>query len=214
MLLGYIRWTAEGPPIEEQQAALEAAGAEKFWIEGPAPKGKRLSREEAFRQRHFCLKQLRGDAGDILLVYGLDRLGISDTDLTETLLDIASKGVRLRDVRSGKDFPANVHDGLVARELWDAARKQWLIEHTGPARRRRTQTGHLGGKPRVLDDPEKREAVRQIWFNPDLSRAEAERQAGEIVGRPKVSEQTMSREFGERQLSRTRGRPKPVTSTN
>jgi DNA invertase Pin-like site-specific DNA recombinase len=88
MILGYARVSTDGQTLDAQEAALQAAGAERIFAEkisGAVTDRKALARAIATL-----------GPGDLLLVTRLDRLARSTRDLLNVLATIGEKGAGFR----------------------------------------------------------------------------------------------------------------------
>jgi hypothetical protein len=88
MIKGYARVSTDGQTLNAQQAALQAAGAERVFAEKQS--GVKTDRAALAR----CMASL--EPGDTLLVTKLDRLARSTRDLLNTLATIGEAGAGFR----------------------------------------------------------------------------------------------------------------------
>lgn len=95
MIIGYARVSTQDQNLELQLDALIAAGCEQTFQEKIT--GKKKERPEL----NICLKTLR--AGDVLVVWKLDRLARSLKDLVEIISELESKGVGFKSITESID---------------------------------------------------------------------------------------------------------------
>ena len=88
MIIGYARVSTDGQTLDAQQAALQAAGAEKVFAEKVSG---------AVTDRKALAKAIAAlGAGDVLLVARLDRLARSTRDLLKVLDAVGKAGAGFR----------------------------------------------------------------------------------------------------------------------
>lgn len=95
MKIGYCRVSTDDQNPDMQLAALRRAGCKKIFTDKAT--GAHVKRPELTK----CLKALK--AGDILVVWKLDRLGRSLHDLIGMLDDLKTRGVAFRSVTESID---------------------------------------------------------------------------------------------------------------
>nr|WP_223260967.1 recombinase family protein [Hydrogenovibrio crunogenus] len=95
MFVGYARVSTQDQNLELQVDALSKAGCEQTFKEKIT--GKSKDRPEL----SFCLKMLR--AGDVLVVWKLDRLARSLKDLVEIISELEAKGVGFKSLTESID---------------------------------------------------------------------------------------------------------------
>ncbi|BBP45251.1 invertase [Thiosulfatimonas sediminis] len=96
MIIGYARVSTQDQNLELQlDALIAAAGCEQTFQEKIT--GKKKERPEL----NICLKTLR--AGDVLVVWKLDRLARSLKDLVEIISELESKGVGFKSITESID---------------------------------------------------------------------------------------------------------------
>jgi len=95
MFIGYARVSTHDQNLELQLDALEKAGCEQTFQEKIT--GKNKDRPEL----NICLKTLR--AGDVLVVWKLDRLARSLKDLVEIVSELESRGVGFKSLTESID---------------------------------------------------------------------------------------------------------------
>ncbi|AZR82805.1 recombinase family protein [Thiomicrospira sp. S5] len=95
MFIGYARVSTQDQNLELQLDALEKAGCEQTFQEKIT--GKNKDRPEL----NICLKTLR--AGDVLVVWKLDRLARSLKDLVEIISELESKEIGFKSLTESID---------------------------------------------------------------------------------------------------------------
>jgi DNA invertase Pin-like site-specific DNA recombinase len=94
-VLAYARVSTAHQSVDMQVQALEAAGAERIWTEHMS--GGRDDRPELAALLNYAR------AGDVLMVWRLDRLGRSLPHLLTVVADLDSRGVQLRSLTEAID---------------------------------------------------------------------------------------------------------------
>jgi DNA invertase Pin-like site-specific DNA recombinase len=152
MRIGYARVSTLDQNLDLQEDALKAAGCEKIYTDQAG--GTRAERPGLER----ALVDLR--AGDRLVVWKLDRLGLSLKHLIETVPDLRDRGVGSQSVQDAIDTTTG--SGKLVFHVLGA-----LGEFEQDLNRERTVAGlaavrargREGGRPRHLDDEKKRHAA-------------------------------------------------------
>jgi DNA invertase Pin-like site-specific DNA recombinase len=179
VMVGYIRETRYGHTYEEQHAALQDARVEKrlIWAD-------RLKNQKALlapvEQRDGAIKSLR--EGEILVVYGLDKLGTSLRDLADQIAKVAERGATVRDLLIQEELP-DAATTVKAIEMALRAKHAYDTERLGPANAKRRAEGKMGGRPLSLANPNSDavKAARLYWDDPHLSEKRAAQLAGYSV---------------------------------
>ncbi|CAH1693402.1 hypothetical protein BOSEA31B_30042 [Hyphomicrobiales bacterium] len=96
MMIGYARVSTQGQDLDQQRAALGAAGCVRMFEEKAS--GAKRDRPELARM----LDHLR--AGDVVTIARLDRLARSTGDLLRGRLEIKDCGVPCRPLNGGKGW--------------------------------------------------------------------------------------------------------------
>jgi len=185
MQIAYMLETANGDSLADQRTALQSAGVPIIEGHDPVyvdrmPKGRRKRRlAEDLEARLAMVKAVR--SGDVICVAGLERLGVSEDDITAALKDITSLGASVLDVKTGKTY--RFEPALV--ELYQAIRAAGvalLSERTRPGRTSARAMGLMGGRtPRLVGQA--KAAAKADW---------------EVAARHGVSVKTMYNTFGPR----------------
>ena len=106
MKIGYCRVSTDDQNPDLQLTALKRAGCKKIFTDKAT--GVHVKRPELTK----CLKALK--AGDVLVVWKLDRLGRSLHDLIGLLDDLKTRGVAFRSVTESIDTQRR-QDGLCGK---------------------------------------------------------------------------------------------------
>lgn len=168
--IGYARVSTDDQHLDLQRDALTQAGCSVIYEE--AVNGKNAARLELEQ----CRKALR--EGDTLVVWRLDRLGRSLSDLVKTVADLELCGVHF------ESLTEQIETGSAAGKLQFhvfaalAEFERGLIRertHAGLASAR--ARGRLGGRKPKLDDRQVRE-IKALLSDPDVQVAEVARRYG------------------------------------
>ena len=149
MEYGYARVSTDDQKADLQIAALKAAGCRHVFTDtasGAASKRPELTR---------CLASLR--AGDVLVVWKLDRLGRSLSHLVAVLTDLQKRGVAFRSLTEAIDTESAA-GRLMGHILGALAEfeRALIVERTQAGLKAAKQRGQkLGRKPSLSDDQRK-----------------------------------------------------------
>jgi|SRR6266542_1806649 len=158
MLVGYARVSTDEQTLDLQQDALKKIGCEQIFTDtASGVKTDRPGLDEALR---FVR------AGDILVVWRLDRLGRSLKHLIETIGSLQERGIGFRSVQENIDTTTS--GGKLVFHVFGA-----LAEFERDLIRERTQAGlaaararrRKGGRPRVaaLNDAKKVAMAQRLY---------------------------------------------------
>jgi putative DNA-invertase from lambdoid prophage Rac len=180
----YVRVSTSGQTTENQVREIAAAG---FAVDRKRVIAETVSGSSAIDQRPGFLRLLdRLEAGDVLVVTKLDRLGRNAIDVAQTVAKMEATGVRVHCLAlGGVDLtsPAGkMTMGVIAAVA--QFERDLIIERTQAGLERAKADGKVLGRPAVLDAP-RRAAVRA-----DL---EAGATVAELARRHGVSRQTVMR---------------------
>mgnify|MGYP003671731149 CR=1 FL=1 len=146
MLIGYARVSTDEQNLDLQRDALEHAGCEKIFEEKKS--GRAGSKRPALED---ALAYLRPD--DVLVVWKLDRLGRSLTEMMRTLEQLRQGSVKFQSLTEQLDsetaqgrFVLQIH-GAIAEYFLELNRER-TMEGLKAARAR----GRVGGRRRRLSD--------------------------------------------------------------
>ena len=144
-LIGYARVSTADQNLDLQLDALKAAGCDPNHVYQEKMSGKKADRPEL----QHCLKALR--PGDVLIVWRLDRLGRSVSDLVNILASLDAQGVGFRSVTEALDSTTaagRMHCQLLAvlAEFERNLTRERTLAGLESARAR----GRVGGRPAAL----------------------------------------------------------------
>jgi DNA invertase Pin-like site-specific DNA recombinase len=149
MKYGYARVSTEDQKADLQVAALTKAGCEYVFTDTAS--GASTKRPELKR----CLDSLR--AGDVLVVWKLDRLGRSLSHLVAVLSDLQKRGVAFQSLTEAIDT-ASAAGRLMGHILGALAEfeRALIVERTQAGLKAAKQRGQkLGRKPSLSEDQRK-----------------------------------------------------------
>lgn len=109
MIIGYARTSLKSAELDDQVIQLKAAGCDVIRWDVREPPGERMVLTEGIHLRRMCdLHQIfmRIDAGDVLVVCRLDRLGRSLSFVIELINWLHSHGASLRSLGEQIDTAA------------------------------------------------------------------------------------------------------------
>jgi len=158
--IGYARVSTDDQDLTLQLDALESAGCNLIYKDKES--GKNRQREELDQ----CLKALR--SGDTLIVWRLDRLGRSLSDLVKIITELENKKIAFESLT--EKIETRSATGKLMFHVFAA-----LAEFERNVIRERTQAGlkaarargRKGGRPRKLDEQQVRE-IRVLLRNPEI----------------------------------------------
>jgi DNA invertase Pin-like site-specific DNA recombinase len=180
MLIGYARISTTDQTLALQQDALTAAGCEKIFTDTAS--GSRPDRPGLAEALNLAR------AGDMLVVWRLDRLGRSLAHLIETVRDMQDRGIHFRSLQERLDTATS--GGKLVFHVFGA-----LAEFERDLIRGRTMAGLVaarargrrGGRPGL--SPEKVRQLRTLTTDPTNS-------VKEICGTLRISRATFYRYTG------------------
>ena len=158
--IGYARVSTDDQDLSLQLDALENSGCKLIYKDKAS--GKNRQREEL----GHCLKALR--TGDTLVVWRLDRLGRSLSDLVKIITELENKGIAFESL--SEKIETHSATGKLMFHVFAA-----LAEFERNVIRERTQAGlkaarargRKGGRPRKLDEQQVRE-IKALLRDPDI----------------------------------------------
>lgn len=157
-LIGYARVSTADQNLDGQLDALKAAGVAKRNIYADKLSGK--TRERPQFQR--CMEEL--EAGDVLVVAKMDRLGRSLIDLVAIVQEIAAKGAQFKALdqptmdttTAGGELIFNLFATLAQYE------RRLIVERTNVGLTAARERGRVGGRPPVTVEDEDVQNVKQL----------------------------------------------------
>lgn len=174
--IGYARASADDLTLGHQRRALAESGCATIYEEAA---GAKVAARPGWEQ---CRKVL--GSGDTLVVWRLDRLARSLSDLVQTVVELEQQGVRFESL-SEKIETSSAAGKPVVQVFAALAEFQRNVvrerAHAGLSAAR--ARGRAGGRKPKLDAKQISE-IKQLMTNPELS-------VGEIAKRYKVSRATI-----------------------
>ncbi len=153
MLIGYARVSNDDQNLDLQRDALSRAGCRKIYED-------RISGAKAARPGlTAALDAAR--AGDVLVVWRLDRLGRSLKDLIELVGTLDRQGVGLQSLQESIDTTSN--SGKLIFHMFGALaefERNLIRERTHAGLTAARARGRKGGRPKALDPTKRRLAVK------------------------------------------------------
>ena len=155
----YVRVSTTGQTTENQIQEIEAVG---FQVEPRRIVTETVSGSTAIAQRRGFAKLMdRLEAGDVLIVTKLDRLGRDAIDVSSTVKTLAGMGVRVHCLAlGGVDLTSSA--GTMTMNVLNAVaqfERDLLIERTQSGLKRAKAEGKTLGRPATLSEQQK-QAVR------------------------------------------------------
>ena len=153
MLIGYARVSTEDQNLDLQHDALRGAGCEKFFDDTMS--GVKVARPGLTAALEFAR------AGDVLVVWRLDRLGRSLGDLIALGHRLDQSGVGLSSLQERIDTGSS--GGRLIFHMFGALaefERNLLIERTNAGLTAARARGRTGGRPKALEPGKRALAVR------------------------------------------------------
>ncbi len=191
MLIGYARVSTQDQSLEPQVQALKAAGCERIFTDTAS--GGRMDRTGL----KDALSHLR--AGDVLVVWKLDRLGRTTRGMLEFAGDLEARKVGLKSMTDHIDTTSAA--GRMFFTLMSAfaeMERELIRERTRAGLEVARARGRKGGRPPVMT-PEKIEAARIMLKDPKTTAISVAKAFG-------VSKTTLYRNVGRVKPDRSPGR--------
>lgn len=153
----YVRVSTTGQTTENQIQEIEAAG---FEVEPRRIVTETVSGSTAIAQRRGFSKLMdRLEAGDILIVTKLDRLGRDAIDVSTTVKALSEMGVKVYCLAlGGADLTSS--SGTMTMQVLNAVaqfERDLLIERTQSGLKRAKSEGKTLGRPSTLNDEQKQD---------------------------------------------------------
>lgn len=171
MKIGYARVSTADQRLDLQLDALQGAGCERVYSEkqtGATTQGR--------NELEACLKALR--AGDVMVVWKLDRLGRNLAEIATLMADLEKQGVALQSLTdnidtSGPMGKAFAHLALVFAEL----ERDRIRERTKAGLAAARARGRKGGRPAALT-AEQISQIQILMRDPQVSPGQIAKQYG------------------------------------
>jgi DNA invertase Pin-like site-specific DNA recombinase len=164
MLIGYVRVSTDDQNLDLQCDALRQAGCEKIYED-------RISGAKAARPGLTLALEI-ARAGDVLMVWRLDRLGRSLHDLIVLAKSLEAAGIGLMSLQENIDTTTS--GGRLVFHLFGALaefERNLIRERTRAGLTAARARGRQGGRPKMLD-AEKRKLVLSLYHERKHSIAE------------------------------------------
>ena len=155
MRIGYARVSTNDQSTDLQTDALSNAGCEKIFTE--VASGAKADRPELAKVIDYLRK------GDTLVVWKLDRLARSMSQLITTMNELEARGIGFHSLTEAIDtststgkFTFNIFAALAAFE------RELIKDRTQEGLRAAAARGRRGGRPSALSDEQKRMALAML----------------------------------------------------
>jgi DNA invertase Pin-like site-specific DNA recombinase len=155
MRIGYARVSTFDQSTDLQTDALSQSGCEKIFTE--VASGAKADRPELAKVIDYLRK------GDTLVVWKLDRLARSMSQLIGTINELEARGIGFHSLTEAIDtststgkFTFNIFAALAAFE------RELIKDRTQEGLRAAAARGRRGGRPRALSDEQKRMALAML----------------------------------------------------
>jgi DNA invertase Pin-like site-specific DNA recombinase len=161
MLIGYARVSTIVQRLDLQQDALRGAGCEHIFTDTAS--GAKSERVGLMAALEACR------AGDILVVWKLDRLGRSLTHLVETVHTLATRGIGFRSLQEQLDTTTS--GGKLIFHIFASLaefERDLIRERTNAGLAAARARGRKGGRPKGVDE-KKRKAALALKRDPQYS---------------------------------------------
>jgi DNA invertase Pin-like site-specific DNA recombinase len=164
MLIGYARISTTDQTLALQRDALEKAGCKKIFtdqVSGTKTERKGLT---------DALSHLR--AGDILVVWRLDRLGRSLRHLIDTITELHDRGVGFKSLQENIDTTTS--GGKLVFHIFGALaefEREIIRERTQAGLQSARSRGRIGGRPKTLT-PRQVQILRNMAADKSLTVAD------------------------------------------
>ncbi|MBI1748615.1 MAG: recombinase family protein [Acidobacteria bacterium] len=181
--IGYARVSTDDQNLDLQRDALTQAGCHPIYEEKVGGKSAGTARPELAQ----CLKALR--VGDTLVVWRLDRLGRSLSDLVRIVGELEQRGVGFESITE-KIETGSAAGKLIFHVFASLAEfeRNLIRERTRAGLDAARARGRLGGRKQKLDDKQVRE-IRAILRDPQVS-------VSDVAKRYEVSRTTIYKHVG------------------
>lgn len=179
--IGYARVSTDDQDLSLQLDALNEAGCQIIYQEKTS--GKSLQRTEWDQ----CLKALR--SGDTLVVWRMDRLSRSLTDLVKTITDLEERGIGFESLTEKVETSSAT--GKLMFHVFAAMaefERNVIRERTHAGLKAARARGRMGGRPPKLNEQQKKE-IRALLRDPSI-------RVVDIAKRYGVSRATIYRSVG------------------
>jgi DNA invertase Pin-like site-specific DNA recombinase len=156
MLVGYARVSTDDQDLSLQRDALTASGCEKLFTDTMS--GAKAERPGLGEALDFCRP------GDTLVVWRLDRLGRSLTNLIELMTLVAAKGIGFRSL--SEQIDTTTSGGKLVFHIFGALaefERELIRERTRAGLAAARARGRQGGRPKKLDSDRKIKMAQSLY---------------------------------------------------
>lgn len=168
--IGYARVSTDDQDLTLQLDALAASGCKTIYEEKIS--GKDTQRPELAQ----CLKALR--SGDTLVVWRMDRLGRSLSDLVSTITDLEARGIGFESLT--EKIETSSATGKLMFHVFAAMaefERNVIRERTRAGLQAARARGRVGGRKRKLDDQQKKQ-IKALLRDPTITVSEIAQRYG------------------------------------
>jgi DNA invertase Pin-like site-specific DNA recombinase len=145
-VIGYARVSTAEQNLDLQLAALQAAGAARMFSD-KGVSGSTVERPQLSK----ALDRL--EAGDVLTVWKLDRLGRNTRQVLDVIEDIRARGAGFRSLTEGLDTTGPMGTAMLTiMAAFAQLERDTMIERTRAGLAAAAANNRLGGRPRKVDD--------------------------------------------------------------
>ena len=157
-LVGYARVSTDQQDEQRQLDALRSAGVNPHAIyKDHGVSGAKRSRPEFDRM----LKNL--NAGDVVVVAELDRLGRDAGHVITTIADLRSQGIHVRALEDSVDSTTDMGEAMMGfLAIFAQMERRFIQRRTKSGLAAARAQGRTGGRPRALDTRKAQLAVRLV----------------------------------------------------
>lgn len=146
-VIGYARVSTAEQNLDLQLSALKAAGAARIFadqgVSGSTAERPQLSK---------ALDRL--EAGDVLTVWKLDRLGRNTRNILDVVETLRERGVGFRSLTEGLDTTGAMGTAMLTiMAAFAQLERDTMIERTRAGLAAAAANNRRGGRPRTVDDP-------------------------------------------------------------
>lgn len=177
--IGYVRISTKDQSTDLQDAAMKAAGVTKVYSD--------VGVSGSVAKRDGLAAALdRVEAGDVLVVWKLDRLGRNTRNVLEVIEQLADKGVGFRSLTEGLDTTGPMGKAMLTiMAAFAELERSTMLERTRAGLEAAKAKGRVGGRPSTIDD-KKLDRIKKLAASGEYTR-------GEIAEMVKVSPATLYR---------------------
>jgi DNA invertase Pin-like site-specific DNA recombinase len=163
--IGYVRISTKDQNTDLQDDAMKAAGITKVYTDRGVS-GSLASRPE------FDKAIDRLEAGDVLVVWKLDRLGRNTKNVLEVIETITAKGAGFKSLTEGLDTTGPMGKAMLTiMAAFAELERSTMLERTRAGLDAAKAKGRVGGRPSKIDD-KKLAKIKSLLASGDHTREE------------------------------------------